>query len=274
MDTLTVGSAKESCVAAESRSGAGTADTDADRPGLLTRRRETVRAILAGSPIDPATAELCLGYRLDDHHLGFIIRLDDGLGSTADLERTARRVAEQLEARDRFTLPSGDRTLWVWVRTNRRATVAVSAIAARSKVRIAFGLPATGMAGFRRTHLESHAAQRVLRRSTRPSRLVLYDSVELEHLISQDESALCAFIERELAGVLGPEASAVRLRETLACYLDSMCSVEATARELGVHRNTVRYRIERLEQLLGHPVDSRRLHLEVALRCAGTLGLA
>lgn len=164
--------------------------------------------------------------------------------------------------------------LWVWVRTNRRATVAVSAIAADNGVRIALGLPAPGLAGFRRTHLEAQAAQRMLRKSTRPGRLVLYDSIELEHLISQDESALCAFIERELAGVLGSGASTVRLRETLVCYLDSRCSIETTARELGVHRNTVRYRIERLEQLLGHTVDSRRLQLELALRCGGVLGLA
>ena len=45
------------------------------------------------------------------------------------------------------------------------------------------------------------------------------------------------------------------------------------ARELGVHKNTVRYRIQRIEELLGHDIDSRRLQIEVALECVRVFGV-
>jgi len=39
--------------------------------------------------------------------------------------------------------------------------------------------------------------------------------------------------------------------DTLERYLDNDCQVQRTATELGVHPNTVRYRVSRFEQLTG-----------------------
>lgn len=259
--------------AIEILSGTFAFDQDPDPAGRFSRRRETVRSIIAGLPVDPATAQMRLGYVLDDSHLAFVLRLEDNAsGGLPDLERAAQRIVAHLEARGSFTLACGHRTLWGWARTHRSPTAELSAcLAAGGSIHAAFGLPAHGVAGFRRSHLESLATQKMSHRIARPGRLVLYDSIELEHLVSQDQEAMDSFVERELNGLLGADANAVRLRKTLTCYLDSMCSVEATARELGVHRNTVRYRLERIEQLLGHQVASRRLKLEVALRLAAAL---
>lgn len=257
----------------ETLSGVFAAPRDTDPAGSFARRRVTVRAIVAGAPIDPVVAQHRLGYVLDDSHLAFVLWLDDDApGTIADLERTAQRLAAHLDARGCFTLACGTRVLWAWARTSRHATVEVSRIAAEGPVRAAFGLAAPGIAGFRRSHLEALAAQRMLRVAARPGHIVLYDSIELEYLVGQNTEAMRTFVERELDGLLGGDPAAVRLRETLSCYLESMCSIESTSRELGVHRNTVRYRLEQIEQLLGHPLDSRRLELEVALRCAASLG--
>jgi hypothetical protein len=38
------------------------------------------------------------------------------------------------------------------------------------------------------------------------------------------------------------------------------------ARRLGIHQNTVVYRVKQTEELLGHAIEQRRLPLEVALR--------
>ena len=46
----------------------------------------------------------------------------------------------------------------------------------------------------------------------------------------------------------------------------------AAARQLGVHHNTVVYRITQAEELLGHSVREGRVQLEVALDLALTLG--
>ena len=60
------------------------------------------------------------------------------------------------------------------------------------------------------------------------------------------------------------------LLETLVAYLDNSGSVEATARTLFVHPNTVRYRLRRIAEVSGyHPADARSAYV---LRLSVTLG--
>ncbi len=60
------------------------------------------------------------------------------------------------------------------------------------------------------------------------------------------------------------------LLETLVTFLDTGSSVEATARLLFVHANTVRYRLRRIHEVSGYsPTDARDAY---ALRLALTLG--
>ena len=57
------------------------------------------------------------------------------------------------------------------------------------------------------------------------------------------------------------------LLETLWCYLDNGRSLEATARELFVHPNTVRYRLKKVAELVGwNPTSPRAaMNLQAAL---------
>jgi purine catabolism regulator len=64
-----------------------------------------------------------------------------------------------------------------------------------------------------------------------------------------DEGAGSQFA-RELLGDLNPV-----LRETLRSFLDHHGSRVATAQALGVHRNTVRNRIEQIEEQWGRSLD-------------------
>lgn len=63
--------------------------------------------------------------------------------------------------------------------------------------------------------------------------------------------------------------------DTARTWLASAGATSTAARELHVHRNTVRYRLRRLEELTGrdlaHPVDAAQVH--VALECVRILGL-
>jgi len=60
------------------------------------------------------------------------------------------------------------------------------------------------------------------------------------------------------------------LLETLVTFLDQGLSVEAAARALFVHANTVRYRLRRIQEVTGYsPTDPRDAY---ALRLALTLG--
>lgn len=60
------------------------------------------------------------------------------------------------------------------------------------------------------------------------------------------------------------------LLATLACYLDTGRSLEATARELFVHPNTVRYRLKRISEIIGWDATGSREAL--ALHTAIILG--
>ena len=57
-----------------------------------------------------------------------------------------------------------------------------------------------------------------------------------------------------------------RLRATVRVYLEENLSPARAARRLGIHQNTVVYRVKQTEELLGHAIEQRRLQLEVALR--------
>jgi len=59
---------------------------------------------------------------------------------------------------------------------------------------------------------------------------------------------------------------AARLRATVRVYLEENLSPARAARRLGIHQNTVVYRVKRSEELLGHAIEQRRLQIEVALR--------
>ena len=72
---------------------------------------------------------------------------------------------------------------------------------------------------------------------------------------------------------LGPLADdtprARRLLETLEAYLENDGNLQATAAALFVHRHTLRYRLERISDMMGRslrdPLDRLELHLAVAL---------
>jgi hypothetical protein len=66
-----------------------------------------------------------------------------------------------------------------------------------------------------------------------------------------------------LPGTTGP-----RLKETLKAWLDRPGQVQAVATELGVHPQTVRYRVRQLRELFGDALDDpdRRFELSLALR--------
>ena len=75
-------------------------------------------------------------------------------------------------------------------------------------------------------------------------------------------------MQRELRGLPLTTISPRRLTATLRTYLDEHSSRSRTAKRLGIHENTVSYRIKQAEEILGRSVDQRTLELRVALALA------
>ncbi|AFT98401.1 PucR family transcriptional regulator [Nocardia brasiliensis] len=264
----------------------------------LNRRTETIRALLAGDDLDADLASARLGYRLGQRHVAFVLWTDEGESGSGDgeviglLERVATRVAAGLGSSRLLTVASGSSGMWAWAglgdgpnsdggqgsRGDAGEPGALGRIAAGlvdAPVRVAFGVPAGQLAGFRQSHREAVAARQVADRGPAgPDRVIGYRDVEIAYLAGADEVAMRGLIARELRALSGSDANAARLRATLHAYLTSHRSPEATAKLLGVHKNTVRYRIQRIEELLGHPIEQRSLPLELALACVAAYGAA
>ena len=98
-------------------------------------------------------------------------------------------------------------------------------------------------------------------------RPVLADDLLPERALSGDELARRQLVE----DVYEPlRSTGTALVETLAAYLEQTSSLEATARALFVHPNTVRYRLRRVAEVTGYtPSDPRHAF---ALRLALALG--
>jgi DNA-binding PucR family transcriptional regulator len=137
----------------------------------------------------------------------------------------------------------------------------------------AAGRARRGLAGFRESHREALAGLRVAELAQRgPGTLTRYDQVAVAAVCSADPDSCRAFVRTELGPLAAGDDAARLARATLEAFFAANSNFRATAAKLGVHHNTVRYRLERAEQMLGRPPSERRLALELALHLASRLG--
>jgi DNA-binding PucR family transcriptional regulator len=102
--------------------------------------------------------------------------------------------------------------------------------------------------------------------------VIRYDDVELVSLVSADLDRLARFVQRTLGPLTADDATSARLRETLLAWLAEGGNARRAAERLHAHKNTVLYRLQRAQLLLGRPLDEDRGALELALnavRCFG-----
>jgi purine catabolism regulator len=95
------------------------------------------------------------------------------------------------------------------------------------------------------------------------------DLGSLELLLSLPDAALVAFVDR----VLGPAADNEWLVASVSALLDAGCRWSEAADQLGVHRHTLRYRMDRLREQTGrHPDDpEQRMELWLAVKAKQAL---
>jgi hypothetical protein len=124
-----------------------------------------------------------------------------------------------------------------------------------------------GLAGFRETYAQAQDVERVRAawgRAAAP-RVLQHADVALEILLMHDPERARRFVRAELGPLAEDTAEAARLRETLEAS-SRLGSHVATAEHLQLHEHTVRNRLHRAEEHLGHPLSERRTELQVALR--------
>lgn len=249
-------------------------ETDRIRQGDAARLLDAVRALLRSEVGDPRTASASLGgHPVSGINTALLLHTDDD-AVVADLPGAAVRLVAEMGLRRPLLVHPGGRDLWVWVASREAPDLRQLAGAEHwltaQRVCAAVGAPAAGLDGFVQSHRDALAAQRIALSRATPAPLTLFDDVELLSMLAHLDT-LPRFVSRTLGGLAEPGENAERLRETVHTLLVSG-SVEAAARTLLVHKNTVRYRVERAEELLGRPVSSAPTELELALRCFALWG--
>lgn len=244
--------------------------------GAAAMRAAEVRAILGGAAVDTAAVSQRLGYELERFHVGFVVWNETAEDSPGDagalfgeMEQVAGAVAESLGARSALTVAQG-RHLACWAGRHEPQILGDLRVPRGSGkgLSVAAGTPAHGVEGFVLSHREALLARRVAQlRGDRAAR-VSFPDLSLEALMVDDVAAARRFAERELGALAASDDATTRLAATLTVFLEEGGSYVRAARRLGVHTNTVTYRVRRAEELLGHPVTERQLELRVALRLA------
>jgi sugar diacid utilization regulator len=247
--------------------------------GADAMRAAEVRALLDGaSAEDLAAVSKRLNYELERHHVAFLVWSDDadddaghGPARFGDMEQRAAAVAEALGARGVLTISEG-RHLACWAGLHSPTVPDDFREPPRPPgddgLRVALGSPGHGVEGFAQSHSEALRARQVAKLGRGRSGWTPYADVALDALMIHDLDEARRFVERELGPLAAGDSGTLRLRGTLRVFLEEGSSFVRSARRLGVHENTVTYRVHRAEELLGHRAVERQLELRIALRLA------
>jgi len=238
--------------------------------GAAAARAELVSAIVERHSVDARAATEKLRYDITRDHVALIVWGDPprAAAQVGSLEREATALAAALGGGPLLTVPIGERAVWAWT-SGEHLTDDPAAVehTMGDGVRAAIGTRRHGLAGMADSHDEARVARRVAElRAIRPGTVVGYRTADLTALLTADPVEAVRFVESELGELLADSDAAARLRATVRVYLEENLSPARAARRLGIHQNTVVYRVKQTEQLLGHAIEPRRLQIEVALR--------
>lgn len=238
-----------------------------------------VHDLLAERNVDPKSFERETGYRLDRHHVG-VVAWSTEPDALLMLEQLVQRVCSVVDcaARPLTTAVDGS-TAWAWLPfTTAPSSLDMDrvrrVVAAEPSTRITLGLPAAGVAGFRRTHSQAQAARRVAVAPGNASCAVSFgdEGVAITSLLANDIESTRAWVA-EVLGLLAADDEATEARrETLRTFLLTGGSYTETAELLQLHRNTVKYRVTKALDSLHPGVSSNRMDLAVALNVCHFLG--
>ncbi|HEY3435572.1 MAG TPA: helix-turn-helix domain-containing protein, partial [Solirubrobacterales bacterium] len=220
------------------------------------RRFRAVKGLLEGR----SSLGVEFGLNLDQHHLSLIAWEKGG-------EAAARGLAKTL-GRPLLSVSPAENVWWCWISgahpLSAESEKRLEAHRPPPGAALAVGLEAFGEDGFRATHRQAQRARRVARR--RGLDWVLFANVAVEALLGDDPADARAFVAHELRGIDDDSVASRRIRETIAAYFAAEHNAASAAAALGIHQQTVANRLRAAEERLGHPVASRRVELETAMR--------
>jgi DNA-binding PucR family transcriptional regulator len=253
--------------------------------GRLTLQRvAAVRRVLEEeSPAEEATRGI--GYSLERELVAGILwetspplQRDAPGPPMSRLELTAEALAAEIGVERTLIVPDGAICMWAWFAIDRQLGLDALTRSAADQLResqgLALSIPTSGLEGFRDGHRQALRARRFAELSQARRGVVRFDEIETLCVMSEDPKLLADFVERKLGRLAAEGHSARRLRETVLVWLREGGNASRAAECLRTHKNTVRNRVQRAEELIGRPLDEDRLGLQLALTMVQRVGAA
>jgi DNA-binding PucR family transcriptional regulator len=250
-------------------------------------RASVLAAVLRGDQVDIATAESALSYRLRQHHLSAVVWNTDRDSPTTALRRlesVVAAIATSIGAAGQPLFIPQDRSLsWAWIPLGRTpSAMNLDAIQRQisitdDSVRVALGTVGAAISGFRTSHLEAVRAQNVATVAAGHAHVITAygdPGVRAAALLTADLTIAQDLVMRALGPLAADSEAMSHLRETLLVFLSEGGSYRSASERLHVHRNTVKYRVDRAIKVRGRALDDDRLNLELALVGCRWLGKA
>ena len=252
-----------------------TRDYEALNRSRAHMRRSLVRDVLRGEDDALSVSHVAiLSYELGNNHLAVLLpSLAEGLAA-----QLAVGLRSETFCQCTLVYPLNLSSTVVWlgkIGDWRPAAIdAVEAVLKKAGIPGVIGNAHGGIDGFRLTLREAEDAERIRGAwADGPgSDIVRHSDVELEILLMQNPELARSFVQSELGSLSWDTAEAARLRETLEASFRFGSHV-AAAEHLQLHEHTVRNRLHKAEEILGHSLQERRTELQVAARLVRLLGV-
>jgi sugar diacid utilization regulator len=240
--------------------------------------RDLLDHLLTGDDPDRARDRaLALGIDLDADLCVVLVEGETRSKKEADFFHAVRRAARDAAA---GTLVAGRGRVVVVVSEPRRSWQqfhdAVSEQLAGGSCRIGVGGTCRDPSGIPRSFREAELALRIAHATGGGNRTTSYDQLGIYQLLAgvKDLSALDRFVEAKIGALVDYDRMHnAELVDTLTEYLEHGASHGETAMALAVHRNTLKYRLRRIHEILdvdlGEP--GTRFDLQLAARARRTL---
>ncbi|MEU4314018.1 helix-turn-helix domain-containing protein [Nocardia sp. NPDC024068] len=252
-----------------------------------TLRAGLLNSVLAGRDHDLGAVESALGYGLRQHHLGLVVWTAEQAGTPSELRRLEAVVAAIGEsvraAGPALFLPQDSSSAWGWIPLGRNAAkpgididdLRRSIQSTDRGVRVALGRPAAAVPGFRATHQEAQRAHAVAIVAV-DTPVTTFDEpgVQICSILARDLDSTRSLVADALGGLAGDDENLAQLRATLLAFLAARSSYVTAAEAMHLHKNTVKYRVDKAIAARGRSLDEDRLNLELALTACRWLGPA
>jgi DNA-binding PucR family transcriptional regulator len=234
--------------------------------------------------IDGATASI--QYPLRWHHLAVVMWYPERSGAGDELSRLQRFLRDLAQAANADAAPlfvAADQTSgWAWLPYRSAPPDAVETVRHIAWGRpnapsLAIGAARPGVEGFRRSHRQAEAARGVAVAGGQPVPTVISATdpgLSAAALLCGDIDDAREWVTDVLGNLAADNENDARLRETLRVFLRCGASHKLAARQLDLHFNTVKYRVNRAVIRRGRPINGDRLDVEMALLAAQWFGAA